>query len=80
MNAQLRKWGNSLAIRLPRTVVQAAKLREGDQLELIVPGPGQVELKTAKEKLTLAQLVRRITPQNRHGETDWGKPMGGELW
>jgi antitoxin component of MazEF toxin-antitoxin module len=60
--------------------VEAAKLREGDRLELVVPGPGKVELKTAKANLSLAQLVRKITPQNRHNETDWGKPVGGELW
>jgi hypothetical protein len=44
-----------------------------------VPEPDEVELKTAKTNLTLAQLVRKIPVKNRHRETDWGKPMGGRI-
>ncbi len=78
--AQLRKWGNSLAIRIPRSVADAAKLREGDQLELEGPGPGKVAAKAVRAKPTLRQLVRGITCENRHRETDWGQPEGTELW
>ena len=35
---QVSRWGNSLAIRLPASVVQALKLREGDDIEVIVAG------------------------------------------
>ena len=80
MKAQLTKWGNSLAIRIPKAVAEAAKLRQGDRLELAVAGPGAVEIRSAKQKPTLAQLVKGITPENRHGETDWGKQVGNELW
>ncbi len=80
MKAQLKKWGNSLAVRIPKTVAQAAKLRNGDHLEVTVAGQGAVEIRSAKQKPTLAQLVRAITPENCHAETDWGKPRGKELW
>ncbi len=80
IKAQLRKWGNSLAIRIPRSVADAAKLCEGDQLELEVPGPGRVAAKTVKAKPILRQLIRGITPENRHQEIDWGQAEGNELW
>lgn len=35
---QVSKWGNSLAIRLPATVVEALKLKEGDEVEVRVAG------------------------------------------
>jgi len=35
---RVAKWGNSLAVRLPQTVVDALKLREGDQIEITVTG------------------------------------------
>ncbi len=80
MKARLRKWGNSLAVRIPRPVAEAAKLRQGDRLEFKVIGPGAVHIRTAKARPTLAQLIRGITLENRHEETDWGGPVGNELW
>lgn len=80
MKAQLSKWGNSLAVRIPQSVAEAAKLRQGDRLEFKVTAPGAVQIRTAKTKPTLAQLIRGITPENRHEETDWGRAVGNELW
>jgi len=80
MKTQLKKWGNSFAVRIPKLVVEAAQLRQGDRLELTASGPGAVQIRSAKTKPTLAQLLRGITPENRHRETDWGKPVGHELW
>jgi antitoxin MazE len=80
MKAQLKKWGNSLAVRIPKPVAEAAELRQGDRLEFNVPGPGAIQIRSVKSKPTLAQLLRGITPLNRHTETDWGQPVGNELW
>lgn len=42
---------------------------------------GRMVMKPVKRrKYTLQELVSKITPQNRHPETDWGKPMGKETW
>lgn len=80
MTTQLKKWGNSLAVRIPKTVAKAARLRNGDRLEVRAAGQGAVEIRSAKQKPTLAQLVRAITVENCHSETDWGKPRGVEVW
>jgi antitoxin MazE len=76
---QLVKWGNSHAVRLPKAVLQHAEIREGDELEIRVE-KGRIALQPAAPKLTLSDLVARITPSNRHEEQDWGKPVGREVW
>jgi antitoxin MazE len=80
MKTQLAKWGNSLAIRIPKPVADAAKLRSGDHLELDVEAPGSVRIRRPQRQPTLEELIRAITPENRHEEIDWGEPTGKELW
>jgi antitoxin component of MazEF toxin-antitoxin module len=41
---------------------------------------GHIWLEPLSEKPTLKALVEKITPENRHGEQDWGKPIGNEVW
>ena len=74
------KWGNSTGLRIPRKVAEQAGLHEGDQVNLQVEAPGVIVLRTVKSRPTLASLVARITPKNRHGETDLGQPQGHEVW
>jgi antitoxin MazE len=78
--SQLAKWGNSLAVRLPRRIVETARLREGDPLNVSVGKDGAVVMRPARRKYCLEELVSGITPRNRHNEIDWGEPVGKELW
>jgi antitoxin MazE len=80
MKAHLGKWGNSLAVRIPKNIAEEASLEEGDGIEVKAVGPGSIQIRTMKRKPTIAQLVRGITPGNRHSESDWGRPVGNELW
>jgi len=80
MKTQLSRWGNSLALRIPKSVAEAAKFRDGDTLDLDVEAPGSVRMRKPKHKPTLEELVGRITDDNRHGESDWGEPVGAEVW
>jgi len=77
--AQLVKWGNSHAVRIPKTILEQANLREGEELEIRVEH-GQIWLEPLRRQLSLEALVKKITPENRHGEQDWGKPVGNEVW
>jgi antitoxin MazE len=77
---RLAKWGNSMALRIPKPVADAAKLRPGDELQLAVDGPGSVSIRKSKKKPTLEELLRGIRAENIHSETDWGEPAGRELW
>jgi antitoxin MazE len=76
--AQLAKWGNSLAVRIPKAVAEAARLGEGDPV-VIEALHGHIEVRPAEKIPTLEELVAKITPQNRHKETDWGPARGKEI-
>ncbi len=78
MKAQMVKWGNSLAVRIPKPVIEQAKLKEGDSLEIESAAEGQVELRRTTKVPTLAQLVSQITPENRYSEISTGKVVGKE--
>jgi antitoxin MazE len=80
MKTQVSKWGNSLAIRIPKPIALAAKLKAGDELDLDVEGPGAVKLQKPEKKLTLKELVDGIKAENVHGATDWSEPGGNEIW
>jgi antitoxin MazE len=80
MKTHLAKWGNSLAVRIPRYVASAAKLKTGDSLEVEADGPGRVRIRKPKQQISLDELVAKITPENQHQETDWGEATGNESW
>ena len=56
---QIAKWGNSLAVRLPKTVVEALKLKEGDDVEIVVAGSRRFEV--ARDRRHDAALARLKT-------------------
>jgi antitoxin MazE len=83
METELARWGNSLAVRIPKEALQRAGLREGDSLTLSSTRKGEIQLRSRRKRkpksLTLEQMVARITPENMHSRLDWGPPQGKEL-
>lgn len=79
MTATIRKWGNSLALRLPRAVAQQINVSEGQSVELKVTADKLI-VRPARRRPTLDELLAKVTPQNIHPETDWGPPRGKEVW
>ncbi|MGA2949956.1 MAG: AbrB/MazE/SpoVT family DNA-binding domain-containing protein [Candidatus Sulfotelmatobacter sp.] len=77
MKARMVKWGNSLAVRIPKPIIEEARLKEGDFLE-IEAGDGRIELRRPTKIPTLAQLVSQITPDNRYPEISTGPEVGKE--
>jgi antitoxin MazE len=76
--AQIVKWGNSLAVRIPKPVAEEAGLGEGDRI-VLEAAEGQIELRRTEPIPTLKELVARITPENRYGETSTGRERGKEV-
>ena len=76
--AQIVKWGNSLAVRIPKPVAGKAQLSEGDRV-IIKSAKGRIELRRSDPLPTLKELVAKITPENRYGETDAGRERGREV-
>ena len=79
MKTRLVKWGNSLAVRIPKAVVEKARLKEGDSLEVEASAEGHVELRRPAKLPTLAQLVSRITPENRYAEISTSAEVAKEV-
>ena len=79
MRTQVSKWGNSLAVRIPKTCAQEAGLADGAAVEVRVAG-GDLIVALVHREYSLDQLVAGITPKNRHSETEWSGPVGKEVW
>jgi len=79
MQLSIARWGNSLALRLPRHVVEGAKLHEGVSVQLEIRD-GALVVTPTRKKFKLAELLAQIEPKSRHSETDWGEPKGEEAW
>ena len=78
MKAKVQKWGNSLAVRIPKPVALEVGLRADADVEMSVQ-QGSLVLAPTRREYTLEELVRGITPKNRHEETDFGPPVGREI-
>jgi antitoxin MazE len=79
LRARVAKWGNSLGVRIPKAVAKEVGLDEGTNVDVRVSGRNLV-LAPAHREYSLQELVAGITAKNRHGETDWGNPVGNENW
>ena len=79
MHVKAQKWGNSLAVRMPKAVADAVGIKENDALSLEVEGDA-IKLTPSRQVPTLAQLLKGITAQNRHSAIDFGPPRGREVW
>jgi antitoxin MazE len=76
---QIAKWGNSLGLRLPKSVAREARVGEGDTVDISVES-GAIVIRPSRPTYSLEQLVAKITPRNRHDDSDWGTPVGHEAW
>ena len=80
MLARIQKWGNSLGLRIPKTLAADAQVAEGTSVELNVENGRLIVTPQRMPKCSIEDLVARITPENLHGETDTGSPLGREVW
>jgi antitoxin MazE len=83
MKTKAQKWGNSLAVRVPRDIAREAGVHPDDTLEVEVV-KGRIMLtpatRAAPARYDLGALVKKINSRNRYRETDFGKPRGREVW
>ncbi len=80
MRAEVKKWGNSLALRIPKALAEEVGLESGSRVELIAENGRLHVISVKRPRYTLEELVAQITPENRHGEWDTGPPVGKEVW
>ena len=79
MTTKVQKWGNSLALRLPKDLVKSAGLSEGKEIELSQTAGGILMVsKNKKPQFQLEKLLAKITPENRHAIVSWDDEQGVE--
>jgi len=80
MNTMVQKWGNSLALRIPRSVARDIHLRQGSVVDIALIAGKIVVKPKRRQHYTLTQLLRGVTKRNRHAELEWGGRVGQEAW
>ncbi|PSO79002.1 MAG: AbrB/MazE/SpoVT family DNA-binding domain-containing protein [Cyanobacteria bacterium QH_9_48_43] len=79
MTATITKWGNSLAVRIPKHLAEEANLQEGTQVSIWL-SDGKIAIAPKRKKYSLEELLEGISPEDSEGEIDWGSPVGEEVW
>lgn len=80
MRIQIQKWGNSLALRIPKAFAEDTGVEEGTAVDLSISKGKLVAIPAKRKKLSLRQLLSRVNRLNLHGEVDSGPPVGREVW
>jgi antitoxin MazE len=79
MLTKIQKWGNSLALRIPKAFAEEAGLESESAVEVRVVD-GEIHIIPARElHYDLAALLNDVTPENLHGEVDTGDALGNEI-
>ena len=79
MKTKVARWGNSLALRIPRKIASSHQLDEGSDIE-IIEDQGDIRIRPVARKVSLDDLLKGITDENLHGEIDTGTVQGKESW
>ncbi len=80
MKLRVQKWGNSLALRIPKALAIEANVTSGSTVEMSLSN-GELKIKPIEDKeYLLEELLSGITDENIHDEVSTGTPQGKELW
>jgi len=78
MLTKVLKWRDGLAVKIPSALAKEVGLSPNTKVELRLEGNKLVIVPNRKKQLEV--LLKRITPENVHGEVDWGRKCGNEEW
>lgn len=78
MNTEISKWGNSLALRIPKAVASEINLAEGSEVTLAAIDGRLVVTPVTDRSYRLDELLSEVSKTNIHREVDFGRPVGKE--
>ena len=78
MKTKVQKWGNSLALRIPKSFAIESRMSEGAVVDVSIRNGELVVVTVAEPQYTLEGLLSGVTKRNRHAEVDFGPPLGRE--
>ncbi len=80
MKVQIQKWGNSLALRIPKSFAVESKIKQGSTVEVSLEKGKIIVFPVAESEFLLDDLLAKVTAENLHGEIDTGASVGKETW
>jgi antitoxin MazE len=80
MRARVQKWGNSLAVRIPKAFAKQAALAQDSDVDLALENGRLIITPVPERRYVLEEMLDRITPDSIHEEVDFGPPVGKEEW
>jgi antitoxin MazE len=73
------KWGNSLAIRIPKNIAEQVNLKPGASIVIAIID-NNIVITPKRQQYSLEELLEGASPEDFDGEYDWGEPVGEEIW
>jgi antitoxin MazE len=80
VQTRIQKWGNSLGLRIPRTLAAEVQVREGADVDLSVENGQLLVRPLRRRKYSLKGLLRKVSRRNLHHEISTGSTVGREAW
>ena len=80
MRTKVQKWGNSLAIRVPRPFAEELGLRQDSDVDLLLAEDELVIKPVVTPRFSLRDLLAAVTDDNLHREVESSGPLGNEVW
>ena len=80
MRTKIKKWGNSLALRIPKSFALNANLRQDELVDLSIDKEKIIITPVGEKEYSLDELLEGVSEGNFHGEFDTGVPVGKEIW
>lgn len=80
MRVTVRRWGNSLAVRIPKSFADETRIQQDTEVELSIE-EGRLIISPAEPRtITLGEPLEGVTPEDLHGEFKTGPAVGAETW
>lgn len=80
MKTRVQKWGNSLALRIPKAFAEQVGIADNALVDISLTDGKLLVIPLADHLITLEDLLAGITDENIHQEVDMGTPAGAEAW
>lgn len=80
MKAKIQKWGNSLALRIPKPFANQAKIGDGSYVDISIEKEKIIISSLQNSEYSLTELLSKINKNNIHDEISYGDPQGKEIW
>ena len=80
METQVKKWGNSLGLRIPKVLARQLEINDGSTVNININNNKLEIIPLQKNNYNLSEMLANINKHNIHNEIETGEPAGNEIW